>query len=354
VLPDSYSPYSQSPLHRVLRVLQSSFHLGRFFSIDVRVFWVALIVLPLFTLYQFRELAPVLGMGTVLGLTVFVNLALYFIIYTHEMSHIAAGWRYGIQTRLITLSPLGGVAHMGAPAPRPSSEVVIALAGPAVHLLWLAVVAPFYFGASSIFAPDQWVLPFIVETLWDMNLLLLVFNLLPCFPMDGGRVLRAGLAMRIDPNRATVIACRVGIVAGVLFVLYGLIFQKGLFATILILIGISNVLACRQELVAARYQPSPYGPAEHRAAWEADPDAWKHGGGGGGAASYDPSSAAEGEKGTASWLEGRRERKSEELKEELDRILAKITAVGMDGLTRAEKKTLDRASKAARKEQDSS
>jgi Zn-dependent protease len=347
VFPDNYSPYSESPFQRLLRLMQASFRLGRFFGVEVRVFWIALIVLPLFTLYEFWSWLPLLGAMTVLGLTVFISVGLYFIIWTHEMSHIAAGWRYGINTPLITISPLGGLAHMGSSAPRPSAEVVISLAGPAVHVLWLAVVAPFHFMLDSIFALEQFSLRFAVEFLWDINLVLMVFNLLPVFPMDGGRVLRALLAMRIHPNRATVIAARVGMVGAVLLALYGL-FYEGLYGTILVFIGISIFFACRRELVAARYQISPYGGASaSRAPWELDPEAWKQGGSDSSAPQARETSPGRLER----WRERRRARKKDEVerrKGDLDRVLARITEVGMDGLTKAERKTLEQASRDAR------
>lgn len=339
VYPDSYAPYDPPPLAKLWRVLMASFRLGRLFGVEVRLYWSALILLPLYSLYQFWSLGPVLGWPTVLGLVAFVNVGLYFIIYTHEMSHIAAGWYYKLRTPLITLSPLGGLAHMSAPAPKPSAEVWISLAGPAVHLVWLALIAPFYFGMDAMFGPVAWQWRFVVEFLFITNGILALFNLLPLFPMDGGRVLRAFLATRVHPNRATLIACKVGIGGAVLLALYGLIFQTGMAGGILIMIAISNVLACRQAMVAARHQPSPYGgPGDYRQAWEQDPDAWKQG--------YEDDEPAVAAKDEAQAAKAERERQQRE--EEVDRILAKITEVGMGGLTRAERKALERASKEAR------
>ena len=135
----SYLPeYQSSALHRFLALVMRTFAIGTFFGVHVRMYWAAAIVMPLlFLRWVPGATAGERGLYTAIG---FVGL--FLIIWTHEMGHIAAGWRYRIRTDLITLSPLGGVAHMGAPAQTPREEMVISLAGPAVHLLWLLVVAP--------------------------------------------------------------------------------------------------------------------------------------------------------------------------------------------------------------------
>jgi Zn-dependent protease len=350
VYEDSYQPQG-SGLQRFLRALSASFRLAHLFGVEVRMFWLALLI-PLISIWGFSSLVGVVPWGTILGLSLVFSVGLFVVIYTHEMSHIAAGWRYGISTRLITLGPLGGLAHMDAPAPRPSAEAVIALAGPAVHLVWLAVVAPLWWWSDAIFGLENWEARVVVDFFWQVNVALAIFNLLPFYPMDGGRVLRAALATRINANRATVLAARVGMVGAVLIGLYGL-YEGEVWGMILVAIGISNFMACQRAAVAARYQASPYGaPSVYRAAWEADPEAWKHGG-----ESYAPDSDAPGEAAAKprpgpgrlrSWLGERRQRQQKELAEELDRILAKINAEGMDALTRAERRTLDRASRAAR------
>jgi hypothetical protein len=91
--------------------------------------------------------------------------------------------------------------------------------------------------------------------------------------MDGGRALRALLAHRMHPNRATLIACRIGIIAAIGIAAYGLRAEP-LYGTILVLIAINNVLACLREMVAARHTEGPYVPVDP---WEAEADAWKQG-----------------------------------------------------------------------------
>jgi len=319
-----------------VRALSATFHLGRFFGVEVRVFYIALIIMPLVFALELNRAG--LEAQALVSLTAVMVLGLYTVIYTHEMSHIAAGWYYRIHTRLITLSPLGGLAHMGSNAPTPRADLMISLAGPAVHLLWLAALAPLYLTNPSWAPSVHWGVTWTVHYLWTLNLMLMVFNLLPFFPMDGGQALAAILSSRMHPNRALVIAARVGMVGAVGIGVWGLLYG-GYWAGIGIALGITNFLACRQALVAARHQHSPFG-GDVRAPWEEDPEAWRSHG----------ADADEDEQGERSpgWLDRRREQQKRELQEEVDRILARISEVGMDGLTRAEKKTLERASREAR------
>ncbi|MFV1959355.1 MAG: site-2 protease family protein, partial [Planctomycetota bacterium] len=208
----------------LLRRLSVSFHLGRFFGVEVRVYWLTLVILPVFGWIEFARLGlPGVQVAT---LTIIMTLGLYGVVYTHEMGHILAARRYGILTPLITLSPLGGVAHLSSAAPNPRAEIRIALAGPATHLLWLAVFWPlsWFVGPATLRPEGWWISPFAyaVEFLRTVNLWLMIFNLLPFLPLDGGRVLRALLVGRFDARRATVIAARVGQVGAVAFVFWGL------------------------------------------------------------------------------------------------------------------------------------
>lgn len=142
---------------------------------------------------------------------VFVCL-LFLCVLLHEFGHVLAARRYGVKTPDITLLPIGGVAQMERIPEKPAEELVVALAGPAVNvviaaLLFLALggIPPMQ-AAAELHSPGQGIL----ERLAWVNVTLVLFNLIPAFPMDGGRVLRAFLAWRIGYVRATQRAAAVG------------------------------------------------------------------------------------------------------------------------------------------------
>jgi Zn-dependent protease len=131
--------------------------------------------------------------------------------------------RYGIQTRDITLLPIGGIARLEKMPEKPMQEFWVALAGPAVNVV-IAVVLFIGLAVTGGFAPVE-ELGVTGGSFWQrlivLNLILVAFNLLPAFPMDGGRVLRALLAMRLGRRRATAIAANVGQGMAILFGIVG-------------------------------------------------------------------------------------------------------------------------------------
>ncbi|HXF58223.1 MAG TPA: site-2 protease family protein [Candidatus Saccharimonadales bacterium] len=183
------------------------------------------------------------GLGEAVQSVLFI-LSAFGCVVLHEFGHALTARRYGVTTRDITLLPIGGVARLDRFPRRPSQEVAIALAGPAVNV----VIAALLYGYMR-FSPNlyDWSDPHLLERsfvarLFFFNVVVTVFNLIPAFPMDGGRVLRALLAMRLEYVRATRIAANVG--QGLAF-LFGVL---GLFGNpMLILIALFVFIGAGQE-----------------------------------------------------------------------------------------------------------
>jgi Zn-dependent protease len=150
------------------------------------------------------------GPAAALDSTVFIVL-LFACVVLHEFGHIAAARRYGIGTPEVTLLPIGGVASLQRLPSDPNQELVVALAGPAVNLViglvLIAIVGSVHpYELTQIDNPNL----SLIGRLAIANVFLAVFNLIPAFPMDGGRVLHALVAMRVGGPRATEIAARIG------------------------------------------------------------------------------------------------------------------------------------------------
>ncbi len=150
------------------------------------------------------------GASAALDSTLFIVL-IFACVVLHEFGHILAARRYGISTPTVTLLPIGGVASMERMPTNPRQELVVALAGPAVNLVigLVLVLALGTLHPAELTEIDNSNLS-LMGRLAAANIFLAVFNLIPAFPMDGGRVLRALIAMRIGGARATEIAARIG------------------------------------------------------------------------------------------------------------------------------------------------
>jgi Zn-dependent protease len=140
-------------------------------------------------------------------------LGIFGCVLLHEFGHIAMARRFGVRTPDVILLPIGGLARLERMPDEPRQELLIALAGPLVTLVitvglyaWLAAT-----GSPPPLVPGLYGLPGnFLDELYRINVLLLLFNLIPAFPMDGGRVLRAVLASRLGLARATRIAASIG------------------------------------------------------------------------------------------------------------------------------------------------
>jgi Zn-dependent protease len=221
-----------------------SLRVGKIAGIQLYLHWTFLILLGL---VFFSDLGKGVGFPGATQAVIFV-IALFACIVLHELGHALAARRYGIPTRDITLLPIGGIARMERMPREPRQELWVAIAGPLVNVgisavLILALLAIHYTRVKFLVSQEVFLL-----LLLRANLFLIVFNLLPAFPMDGGRVLRALLARRMDYVRATRIAARIGQVMAVLFVIVGIysIFEPRL-SPMLTLIGVFIFFGARNE-----------------------------------------------------------------------------------------------------------
>jgi Zn-dependent protease/CBS domain-containing protein len=197
-----------------------SWKLFRIAGIPIYVHWTFLILIAWVVIgswLQDRDAIKALEGGA------FV-LALFGCVVLHELGHALAARRYGVPTSDITLLPIGGVARLQRIPEQPSQELVVALAGPAVNVLIVAILyllfsVRFPEGAED---PQYLVRGSFWPKLLEVNAFLAGFNMLPAFPMDGGRVLRALLAMRLPYARATRVAAAVGQFMAMGFGLVGL------------------------------------------------------------------------------------------------------------------------------------
>lgn len=183
------------------------------------------------------------------GMRLAVLLPFVFLsVVLHELGHALTAKQFGIGTRDITLYPIGGVAMLTG-RPKPVQEFWIAIAGPLVNVV-IALVVGFILFLTKGELPHIFV-PLtkhsILEGIFVVNVILPLFNMVPAFPMDGGRVFRSLLAMRMEPAKATQIAAAVGQSLAVLFGLLGIFFGN----LILVLIAVFVFLGAGQEAQSA-------------------------------------------------------------------------------------------------------
>jgi Zn-dependent protease len=231
-----------------------SWKLGTAFGIGIYVHW-SFLLLPAWALLRSlgQEGLTLADYVVTAGFALAALFAVFGCVVLHELGHALTARRFGIPTRDITLYPIGGVARLERMSEKPWEEFWIAVAGPAVNLL----IAGLLLAALVVAGPLTQVvaLPALglvfLYYLMMINVFLALFNLLPAFPMDGGRVLRALLALRLGHLRATQAAVNVGLVVAVLMGSAGLVYFHN---PMLILIAAFVFFAGQQELAAVRYR----------------------------------------------------------------------------------------------------
>jgi stage IV sporulation protein FB len=227
--------------------------IARFSGIDVSIHWTFYLLLGWIVLNGLFTG----GLGTAVVDVVFLAAA-FSCVVLHEFGHAFAARMFGIPTHGITLYPIGGVAMLDNIPRSPAKELVIAIAGPAVNVVLAVILFPIVAAVSAeVVTPQGLLLSALLERLLLINIGLVVFNLIPAFPMDGGRVLRAICASLTDYVSATRIAVRCGqIVAGILAIV-GVIYNP-----MLLLIAAFVAFAAQSELygvIASEREFKPYG-----------------------------------------------------------------------------------------------
>jgi Zn-dependent protease/predicted transcriptional regulator len=248
--------------------MDGSFRIGRIFGIPILIHYTFLLVIPLFawiigsqielTIDMIRGIYEVPIDTTLVtagyipyALGMVVALGLFAGVLVHEIAHSVVALRNGIRINSITLMIFGGISSMEEGTPDPRVELPMALVGPITSLVVGLVCSGIVYVIPGVIRDPgiAGVMVFIFGYLGILNVILFAFNLIPAFPMDGGRVLRAWLAKRMPLHRATRIAAGVGRGFAILFGIIGLIF----FNPFLILIAIFIYIGASMESTAVKY-----------------------------------------------------------------------------------------------------
>ena len=317
---------------------------------------------PLFTAFGIRVrmhasmlLLIILGLATAgmqggmgIGNAMTFSLVLFSIVLVHEFGHCFAARAVGGEAHDILMWPLGGLAYADAPN-RPWPQFVTAAGGPLVNVA-ICLICAIVLAAMNWHHPDipinplskSFILPdgLVAYYLWFTFVIswgLLLFNLVPIFPMDGGRLLQTLLWFKLGYFKATLIACVVGMVGSVLMAMYGLTAFGSWYGLVLVLIGANCFLICYQ----LRAQTKAAGP------WEFQDDGIDYS-----ASLWQPEEAGRKSR-KLSRRAVRRLRKQAQNDEteqaRIDEILAKVSAHGMHSLTWLEKRALRKATERQRR-----
>jgi len=222
--------------------MKGSLSLGSISGIKINVHWTFLFLIAWIVYEELKQ-------GGTTNSILF-NIALIFAVFTcvvlHELGHALTAKRFGIDTKKITLLPIGGMASLDSIPESPKQELLVTIAGPFVNLiiaLLLYLIVPvkefinLNFG-EAVNILSQYSLQNFLFYLFIVNVGLIVFNIIPAFPMDGGRILRALLAMKMNRVKATQIASNIGQIIAVLFLFIGILFNPFLiFIALFIFLG---------------------------------------------------------------------------------------------------------------------
>ncbi len=217
--------------------MKTTFRLTKIFGIDIEIHFTFLLLLAFFFAF--------LGWN---GLALIVGV--FFFVTMHELCHSLVALHYGIKVKKVILLPIGGVAQMPEMPKKPKQELLISLAGPLSNII---VVIVFFYPLYALIGKDALIHPFMVITgqapytaelnvlahIYWINLILAVFNMLPAFPMDGGRVVRALLTYKLGYKEATHVAVKLGHIFALVFGYIGLVHGNILLLVIAVFIYMS-------------------------------------------------------------------------------------------------------------------
>jgi Zn-dependent protease/CBS domain-containing protein len=230
--------------------MKGLFKLGTIAGIGIFIHWTFTLLIAFIIFINYKN-----GQNSIqIAWSVLFILCIFITILLHELGHALTAKRYNIKTKDITLLPIGGIARLERLPENPAEELVVAIAGPIVNFV-LAFITQLFITIpqnseellvllSSGINAHTFFLNFYI-----VNLTLGVFNLIPAFPMDGGRVLRALLAFRLDRNTATIIAARIGQLIALCFIFIGIISNP-----ILILIGLFVIFSAQVETESVEFK----------------------------------------------------------------------------------------------------
>jgi len=229
--------------------MKYALNLGRIFGIRIKIHWTFLLLLAWIAFSGWNSGGNVTEILWNIGFV----LAIFTCVILHELGHSLTARRYGIPTQKITLLPIGGVASLDRLPEDPKQELAVAAAGPAVNVVIAAIifaifpVTQFFNSLNEAQQIANITADNFIYMLFTANVILVAFNAIPAFPMDGGRVFRALLAFRYNRLKATKIASSTGQILAVGFFILGLAYNP-----ILLLIGVFVFLGARSETMMVK------------------------------------------------------------------------------------------------------
>ena len=243
--------------------MKTSLQIGRIAGVPLQFHWSFLLV-GVWLVYDSWMPGYGFNWDNFQWLSVWISMV-FLAVLLHELGHALVARRWGIETEKIVLYPIGGGAFLEKMPEVPREEISIALAGPAVNFMLAGLMAPIIWysgnegfllilqlflqpnGNIVIFDASIW--EYLVVVFFALNLLLGAFNLIPAFPLDGGRVLRAVLSMRFSRTQATVLAGRIGMWGGLLLLAAGIYLQDivfGVGAILIVILAASEIQVQRR------------------------------------------------------------------------------------------------------------